>query len=440
MITNLADILHELAQREAKLLGESPITHPTMIGTMYEGLTKDILERALPPGLDLRIVGGLVVDGHGGMSGQIDCMLVRGQGDPVPYSPGQFCWHVKDVLAVFEVKKTLFGAQLSDAFEHLRSVLASYSSWIQNQKGEDAVNVKASLRAYAEVTHQVAPRGDQWSKMPMEDFLLLQTMIGDQLAPLRIIFGYEGYATERGLRAGLLDFLEQKLNRMGYGPAQLPNLVVAKGGSLVKLSGHPYRSPRRPNGRWPIMASARVNPLLLVLELIWTRLSYEHNVTSLFGEDLEVESLAPLLDAEAKQGTGSPSGWGWMFYSHEFSEAQLAERKPTEPWSPVELDENQYVAINQLCARDIAVDEPEFVAWIEGLGTERKDFVAGLLATSLVAIDDGKLVLTTIQCGCMIMPDGRRMAGDDNTGRLTRWVAREMRRRAERSQGDAGAS
>lgn len=426
MITKLADILHQLAQREAKLLGESPITHPTMIGTMYEGLTRDLLERALPQGLDLRIVGGLVIDGLGGMSGQIDCMLVRGEGEPVPYSPGQFRWHVKDVLAVFEVKKTLFAAELSDAYLQVRSVLDRYHSWIQNAKsGEGSVNVKASLRAYSEITREVAPPGEQWQQMPKEKFLILHALMTDQLAPLRIIFGYEGYVTERGLRKGFLDFIGKNLNAFGFGPPSFPNLIVAKGGSLVKMSGHPFRTPLRDNGRWPIMASARVNPLQLVLEFIWTRLSYEHNMAALFGEDLEVEVLAPLLDAEPVQGA-TASGWGWQSYAHEFTEAQLKALGATEPWSPVELDADQFAIVNALCKDDIALDDSEFVAFLTGEGLDPELFVGRLVATSLVAIEDGKLTLTTIQCGCVMLPDGRRFAADDNTGRLSRWVKREV--------------
>ncbi|WP_420884141.1 DUF6602 domain-containing protein [Rhizobium tibeticum] len=73
---------------------------------MYEGLTKDLLNKAIPDGLDLKIVSGFVIDGKGGSSGQLDCMLVRGEGSPVPFVDGLFQWHVRDVLAVFEVKKT----------------------------------------------------------------------------------------------------------------------------------------------------------------------------------------------------------------------------------------------------------------------------------------------------------------------------------------------
>lgn len=69
MITTLADLLGELARAEAEKLGKSDIKHPTLIGGMYEGLTRELLLHTVPDGLDLHVVDGLVVDGRGGTSG-----------------------------------------------------------------------------------------------------------------------------------------------------------------------------------------------------------------------------------------------------------------------------------------------------------------------------------------------------------------------------------
>jgi Domain of unknown function (DUF6602) len=308
VITTLANLLGELARAEAEKLGNSEIKHPTLIGGMYEGLTRELLLRSIPHGLDLQVVSGLVVDGRGGTSGQLDCMLVRGSGTPVPYSPGIYQWHVKDVLAVFEVKKDLFGGDLSDAYLHLRDVLTTYCNWIQNAKGPALVDLRPTFRAYAQTTGEIAPPGDQWRSMPADKHLILNTMMADQMAPLRIIFGYEGYSTEHGLRTGFLKYLDENINALGFGPPSLPNLVVVKDASLIKLSGHPHHAQRKPNGRWPIMASSHLNPLLLVLELIWRRLSYDHALAPLFGEDLDMQAMVPLLDAEPAQSDASPSG------------------------------------------------------------------------------------------------------------------------------------
>src|ERR1019366_5237784 len=107
----------------------------------------DIFERAIHAGLDLRVVSGFAVDGKGGTTGQLDYMLVRGAGTPVPYVTGVHQWHVEDVLAVFEVKKNLFGVDLGDAYDQLKSVTHISSSWLQGASGPAKFSLGASLRA-----------------------------------------------------------------------------------------------------------------------------------------------------------------------------------------------------------------------------------------------------------------------------------------------------
>lgn len=432
LIRTVADFLGELAQAEAKKLAASDIKHPTVIGGMYEGLAREILCRSVPDGLDLRVVSGFAVDGTGGSSGQIDCMLVRGQGTPVPYTPGTYQWHVKDVIAVFEVKKSLFGDDLSDAFVHLRGVLETYTAWIQNPLQPATLDLQPTLRAFAQTTGEVAPPTGQWRTMPPNRHLILHTMIGDQIAPLRIIFGYGGYSTELGLRTGFLKYLAANQNRIGFGPPSLPNLIVAGGSSLIKLNGHPYHAQLLPNGRWPLVASAHLNPVLFILELIWTRISYGHHVAQIFGEDLETEGLFPLIDAIPTQRPDDPPSWGWAFYSHKSTRAQLAKAPAREPWRPTELDLIQFVVVQRLCKEDIDIHDPDFIHFLAAEGRQVDEFVSSLVATTLVARKGLKLQLTTIQCDCVILPDGRRIAAENNTGRLSRWLIRYAE---ERTQG-----
>ena len=54
-------------------------THAPTIGAMYEGLTRDILDRAIPASLDLRIVDGFIEGADGSLSPQMDAMLVTGK-------------------------------------------------------------------------------------------------------------------------------------------------------------------------------------------------------------------------------------------------------------------------------------------------------------------------------------------------------------------------
>ena len=48
MINSIATLLRQLQAKEAAKLDEQGITHAPTIGAMYEGLTRDLLDRACP--------------------------------------------------------------------------------------------------------------------------------------------------------------------------------------------------------------------------------------------------------------------------------------------------------------------------------------------------------------------------------------------------------
>jgi len=427
MIRNMSEMLEGLRQAEARRLDLSNIRHAPTIGAMYEGLTREMLDRAVPRSLDLRIVSGFVVDGMGSSSGQLDCMLVRGDGMSVPYVDGVYQWHVKDVLAVIEVKKNLFGEDLDDAFHQLKNVSDTFSSWVQNGDGEGEFNLGASMRAYADCVGDVAPPPDEWERMDVCKHLILHTIMSDQLGPVRIMLGYGGYSTEGGLRRGFIDFLEKRIEKSGYGPPTIPNLIVADSVSLVKLSGHPYHAPLTSSGWWPIVASSHVNPTLLLMELIWTRISYLHPAPDVFGDDLETERLSPLLDAKPMENPDRPGAYGWKYNYRDISAKDLAG-EPHRDWEPVVLDEEQFVVVNRLCGTTVSTKDSDLLAFLTKAGRDPHDFFSSLVETCLVARDGDDLKLTTMTCAVAVLPDGRCVAADNNTGRLTRWIDREISR------------
>ena len=431
MIRTLGDMLEDLRRAEAKRLGEVDIKHPPTIGEMYEGLTQDLLGRAIPSGLDLKVVSGFAIDGNGGTTGQLDCMVVRGKGIPIPYAPGKFQWHVRDVLAVFEVKKTLFGGDLGDAYQQLKSVSEITSAWLQKAKGTYEFSLGASMRAYAQCTGEIAPPADEWLSMDPARHLIFHTIMFDQIAPVRVMLGYFGYSTEGGLRRGFSSLLEQNSRVHGFGPPTLPNLIVADGAALVKLGGHPYHHPLKSDGYWPILASSHINPTLLILELIWTRISYLQRMAELFGEDLELELLSQFLEARPVIPVRSEDAQGWMYREIPLSAKQLAEGPDHMEWAPVELDVQQNVVLDQLCREDVFTTEPDLVTYLKSSGRDPETFFQSLIETNLVAMDGTRLILTTVQLAIVILPDCRTVAADNNTGRLERWVQRFMGRRDE---------
>ncbi|MEM6554383.1 MAG: DUF6602 domain-containing protein [Pseudomonadota bacterium] len=423
MIKTVAEFLQSLAENESQRLNEQDIKHPGVIGSMYEGLTKNLLNKALPQSLDLRVVDGFVTDGLGGMSGQIDCMLVRGEGEAVPYVDGTYKWHVRDVIAVFEVKKNLFGADLSDAYDQLKSVSERFSAYIQEGNDRTPINLEPTEQYFAQLTGRIAPPPDRWRELPMEQHLMIHSIMFDQLAPARIAFGYGGYKTEASLRKGFLDYLGEKFQVLGYGPPSIPHLITANGNSLVKMTGHPYLGLIDEEERWPIVGSTKTSPLLLLLEIIWTRLSYIESHPEVFGDDLEIEKFNRLLTAWPRQVEDGSDRWGWMYYSVEANEAVLGDEASIEPWSPVVFDHVSFTILQQLCnGTEISATDDDLEAFASDHGQTAAECVQTLIASRLVALEGDRLLLTTFECACVILPDGRYIAGENNTGRLSRWV------------------
>ena len=423
MIATVADLLSQLKDAEAARLDAVEIEHGPTIGSMYEGLSADLLQRAIPPQLGLQIVNGFVTDGLGNRSAQIDCMLVRGVGEAIPYTSSHV-WPVKDVIAVFEVKKTLYHDQLVDAFAKLRSVRDLDSAYKISLRGmQGVVDISSARRAFAETTRVLAPEYSDLESLPISLQLIFHALVGEQLAPVGIVLGYHGYATEEAFRKSLLDHLLPNVETPGYGPGSFPQLMISGRYSVGKANGQPY-SARLRDDWWPFYFSSRVNPVLLLLEFIWTRLDLEFGIGGLWGEDLSVECVSPFLLA---QGVEEQGRRGWRMEWAELDEATLASCPGPEPWQPQVLTNEEFVVITQLCGgRRVLIDDPELLSYVAERNINVDALVSRLLETGLVAASGKELELITDRCGTALLPDGRLIAGEDNTGRLTRWIEKYM--------------
>jgi hypothetical protein len=419
MIHTVADFLHQLKETETSRLDDVEIRHGPTIGDMYEGLSADLLRRAIPDALGLQLVTGFVSDSLGGLSSQIDCMLVRGQGDPLPYTDA-YVWPVKDVIAVFEIKKTLYHEDLVDAFRKLRSI--KHLDWnykISLREAEGFVDIRSANRSFAETTRLVAPTHEELDSFSLQDQLIFHTLVGEQLCPVGIAIGYHGYATEQTFRESLLRHLEVQVNSRGYGPGSFPQLMISGRYSLGKANGQPYSS-RVQDGWWPFYFSSRVNPLLLLLEYVWTRLDMEFGIGGLWGEDLEVEKLSPFLLTQAAEVDGHV---GWRYESAKLTEADLEASEDLEPWEPEVLSPEQFAVISRLCdGFQVSMADSEFREFLDDADLDPAQFKIVMLDTGLVAMAGDNFELITDRCQPAFMPDGRFVAGEDNTGRMTRWI------------------
>jgi hypothetical protein len=429
MIQSLAELLDAIRTKEAAALDRYNIQHPTIIGNMYEGLTRRLIRGSVFSGLELRVVDGKIAGADGTLSDQIDCMLVEGRGDPIPYTES-FVYSVEQVIAVIEVKKNLYSEGLKGAYFNLRTV--------SDLTGQATGSLGLARSAFRAIAGQDASATDIPSlSKPLQ--MLFGCLAKDSLAPARIVMGYFGFATERSLRDAFVKYLQNEIAKAaeegkpgakGFGPASCPNLILCRDSALVKLNAMPYGSPlvdqlaiapsADRDGWWPFYASMPGRNSLALLEIIWTRLRNRYALpSSIFGEDMEVEVLTPLLFAKPVPGRG------WDFLSHEVDDSRLISR--IVDWEPAVITEIQSAALSYLGAEgEVDIDSEEFAKFAGLAQVAKEQFLQDLLSTNLVFIDaQRRLRFLTYGCDTVFLPDGRIVAGENSTGRLTRWALKQ---------------
>jgi hypothetical protein len=422
MIRDVSDLLEGIMLEERAKLDAYSLKHGPTIGKMYEGLTSDVLGRAIPESLGLQLQHGIIHDGEGLMSGEIDCMLVKGSGEKIPYTDS-YKWHVKDVITVIEVKKTLYSADLKDSFEHLRGVVDNYGSYVQAGHASETFNINPARKAFSETTGLIPPDHSRVDLLGIEMEMLYHTFVMEHLSPIRIVLGHHGFKKESSLREALATFIEDNKMTAGFGVGSFPQLIVCGKFSLIKMNGYPYSAPMD-SEYWNFYASSNANPVLLVLELIWTRLSYQISVENLWGEDLHIENFAQFLSGRIKK-VGELTGWEYKYTP--ISEVVLNERDSVEEWSPTFVSSTQFAIFNSLCnGEEVSLDDKYLKKDVTKEGEDFDSFIESLIKTGLIALREERLQLTTYECLCMILPDGRFAVAENNSGRFTRWVKNQI--------------
>jgi hypothetical protein len=284
MIRTVAEFLTGLRDRALTAMTEVPqVNHAGMIGDMYEGLTRELLEQSVFEDLDLRIVEGKILNTAGEESDQIDCMVVVGEGQRLPYSP-HFLYPVEQVICVVEVKKTLYRGTLGDAYANLFSVTK-----ISEPREMKSRRVIKPFRSVAAVDIR---EDTDLERLPVHQQYVYHSIVGDVLLPVRVALGYYGFVSEHTLRQGFWKYLQDKRTVdhrapiRGFSPFALPSLIVAGDNALVKLNGMPY-TLRRASTEWILYGSVCGQSIRVLLELVWSRLASQFELSSdIFGEDL----------------------------------------------------------------------------------------------------------------------------------------------------------
>ena len=427
MIKSVADLLKGFLEKETELLKSYDIVkHSGIIGDMYEGLTKDILDKSIFDGLDLRICAGKIRNSKNVFSGEIDCMLVVGDGEKIPYTD-KFIYNSSKVVVVIQVKKNLYSKDLKESFTNLKSVVD-----ITEERNGEEFHSNMLRSAYRMICQSELPKRSELEKLPFEKQMIFHILSLETIYPARIVWGYNGFKSEYSLRNSMIKFLEKNISTKdkkisGFDPLGFPNLIICENNSLIKNNGIPFAYPIDDDLWWTFIASSFENPVYFFLETIWTRLHFMYGLSSkLFGEDLKVDELHSFLLARAKE-TKDMAGWE---YKHiDLTKEELGQPLNHTDWEPTFLNKCQFVIMNKLCKKEKLsyINDKELEKFILECGYTIESFAKSLKDTGLVDIDNGTFKLITDQCVCGIS-FGKYFAGDNKTGRVERWSINEMKK------------
>lgn len=424
-IYSLSDLLYALAKQENEVLKSYGIQHRPTIGNQYEGLTAEILSKSIFGDLQLTVARNSFIEGS---NTEYDIILADGTGMSVKYSERQFIFKPQQVLAVIQVKKNLYGAEVKDSYENLATIAPLY----YGKPTEEYVCRWATTSVRNSLGKHVSAY--KKGELSLDEEYLYHTLVTDPQIPVRIVLGYNGYSSETNFRKGIVEYLETckttaNARKNGYGPNDMPNLIVCEGFSCVKITGSPFCPLYNPsnNGWWNLLGTSSYNPMYFLLETIWTKLSYKYQLPSiLFGEDLKTPCLSPFLDAKIHKDKGTPIGWDYGY--KVMTSQELSQNNIIEEWKPVEIDKVQWVILGELGEKGSVCikDNKELECFVIQEGySDLNDFIDKLLATRLVTIDSDNLRLLTYKCD-RVCVKGKWYAAENVTGRLTNWAMTQI--------------
>lgn len=423
MIQTVAEFLEQLREKEAAILAQHDVKHAPTIGRMYEGLTKDLLDIVFPQGLGLSVTSGFVVDSEEGRSKQVDCMITCAPGNGIPHTDNEEV-HIDNVVAVVEVKKNLYSSDLRAGYLNLASLRALAT----DGSSRSIPLLKSSFQS---ITRHAYPEDEgQLQNQSDEIQMIFHALAVDLMYPARIIFGYNGFAAENALRESFANFIEESETNPptnGFRPASLPSLICCGSHMLLKANGMPFCAPMQDDGYWPIYASLTGNPLEVLLEIIWTRLSYEGRVSEGFFEGSELAmGVHRFLDVRPEK---VPTGWGWRYrYIGELPK-ELEGQQVAARWEPAIIDPIQHVIIVEAEHKGhIDLSDPSILRYLTENGYTPERMVETLNELGLAARVGNQLRLLTKECATVMMPDGRIAAGENSSGQLANWALEENKK------------
>ncbi|MEV9651271.1 DUF6602 domain-containing protein [Bacillus aerius] len=427
MINTVADMLLELKKNEEKRIEQFKkevvnVKQSTIVGGIFEGTAQKILEKSIFENFDLRVVSGQIINKNKDISSQIDCMIVEGEGRQIP-NTNDFIYDISQVIAVIEVKKNLNKNDLEDSYSKMLKI-----SKIMEPRDMTENEYRLFRDSFRSALNMEVPDYNDLGNYDLFIQQMYHTLLLETITPLRVVFGFYGYTTMKSLRKGFTNYLKANVSTdsehliKGFSPYSFPNLIFTRDSSLIKINGIPYAPTIDEKGYWDCYTSSNNNPLFHFLEMLWTRLSYKHGISSdIFGEDLEIEGHYRFLKTRPISWNGKT---GWEFEYLELpNDFELEEEPMYIDWQPAELSEPEHLIIVWLCNDNtINTNSEIFKKLIQQYNLDESDFLAELKDKKLIFKDsNNELKLLTDEC-IAVIKDGKFYAGENRDGRMNRWM------------------
>ncbi len=346
MIETISELLEEFKRLSLEMIKkeDDDIKHRVAIGENYEGMTSELLSRGIFKGLNLRIVErSFIYNDSGSISDELDCLLVVGEGIKMTYAD-RYKYHIKDVIAVIQVKKNIFAKDIDDAHKNLRSVFN-----VSKPRDVDDAMGRMFRNAYKLIVSKDLPNEERRKRFTKREDIIYSYIMMEAFHPLRIVIGYYGFKSEHSLREGFISKMEKLTKKgpvRGYSPFSFPSLYLCGDFSILKNNAMPIGYPiqRDRDFYFPILFTSSGKTMYHLLELIWTRLAYKFELGSgIFGENFDLESVHPFLWCKERQI--DEDNWGWEFYYHSISKKELEQPLTPLPYKPIEITDEQFIVL-----------------------------------------------------------------------------------------------
>lgn len=432
MLKKSSELLKCFIEYEKQVLADTPMFHMPTLGDGYEAITRDGLaeDYAIPQHLNLNVVSGFITIGKVMIKKQIDCMLVCGEGFQYGRTE-KYIYDIEQVLCIFEVKKTLTKADMSDATDHLAVIRREFSEHFENKLVNEQYvpEITSARKHFSQITGREAPEHYYYiNDIPEEDGLLFYSLVQEMIAPITIIHGYDGYKTEYGLRTAFIDLLEEefKSGKRGYGVQSIPSLITSNEYCIIKSSGIPFVLV---NGKsdWVVCGSSRHNSIELILELVWSKISNYFKIEMPWDDGLYMNNLAPMLIAIPR---ATPEASGWEYQTIELSEKNLI-RDDNREWSPIPITSVQVSIINLMAAYggEFEVSDENLNYFQSKYGVDLNEEILRLIRTQYFMSGNGVIKPINPQTLILSIDDGSSYISADED-RLDSWCEKNGHRKS----------